>query len=161
MEVLLVRHAEAIDAEWSPTEQARWLTNAGRRSMMRVGTMLSGLSLRLSCIYTSPLTRAVQTAEILAATQEDFDGPVEIAEALSSDRGTTAQALAPLEHAPADAAIALVTHMPKVAVLAGHLCRVERVGGFKTGACCLIRLEDGVGQFQWMLDPEELELRRR
>ncbi|MEM8607549.1 MAG: phosphoglycerate mutase family protein [Myxococcota bacterium] len=158
MRVVLMRHGEAVDTRLAPDDHRRWLTDGGRRSVRGVGTTLAGLDLQFSCIYTSPLVRAVQTAEILAATQPAFDGPIEVHTPLSSDEGTTAQALLPLEHAADDAVIAMVTHMPKVEVLAGHLAGTERFPPFQTAAACLIERVDGVGSFQWMLDPRTLAL---
>ncbi|MDH3200312.1 MAG: histidine phosphatase family protein [Myxococcales bacterium] len=160
MRILLVRHGAAVETTSAPTDHLRWLTDAGRRSMTGVGKALARLDLRYSCIYTSPLVRAVQTAEILAITQAEFTGPIEVYTPLSSDEGTTAQALEPLEHAADDDLIVMVTHMPKIEILAGHLCQMQRFGSFRTGSACLIRIEHGKGSFQWMLDPETLELRR-
>lgn len=160
MQILLVRHGAAVEMTLARTDHLRWLTDHGRRSMTGVGKALARLDLRYSCIYTSPLVRAVQSAEILAATQPEFAGPVEVYTPLSSDEGTTAQALAPLEHAAEDDLIVMVTHMPKIEILAGHLCQMQRFASFKTGSACSIRIEDGKGAFQWMLDPETFELRR-
>ncbi len=160
MQVLLVRHGAAVETSLARTDYLRWLTDNGRRSMTGVGRALASLNLQYSCIYTSPLTRAVQSAEILAATQPDFAGPVEVYTPLSSDEGTTAQALAPLEHAGEDDLIVMVTHMPKIEILASHLCQTQRLARFKTGSTCSIRLERGRGAFQWMLNPETLEFLR-
>lgn len=160
MQVLLVRHAEAIDIRAAPTDHDRWLTDAGRQTATRVGKALTSHGLRYSCIYTSPLVRAVQTAEIVAATQPGFSGPLEVHAALSSEMGSTAQALEPLEHAGDDDLIVMVTHMPKVGVLAGHLCQLSTFPSFRTSSACLFSIEDGKGRFQWMLDPETLQLKR-
>ena len=160
MRVLLVRHGAAVDMRSAPTDQLRWLTDEGRKSITAVGKALARLDLPYSCIYTSPLIRAVQTAEILAATQAEFTGPIEVYRPLSSDEGATAQALEPLEHAADDDVIVMVTHMPKVKVLAAHLCQMQRFTSFKTGSASLIRIEGGKGSFQWMLDPQTLELQR-
>ena len=160
MQVLLVRHGEAVDMRSAPTDHDRWLTDTGRQTVTKVGKVLSGLDLRYSCVYTSPLVRAVQTAEILAATHADFRGPLEVQVALSTEAGSTAQALEPLEHAADDDLIVMVTHMPKVGVLAGHLCQLPTFPSFRTSAACLLSIERGKGRFQWMLDPETLERRR-
>lgn len=155
MQIVLVRHAAAVDIRSAPTDHLRWITEEGRKSMTEVGKTLARLELMYACIYTSPLVRAVQTAEILAA-QAAFSGPVEVYTPLSSDEGTTAQALEPLEHAADDDVIVMVTHMPKIEVLAGHLCQMQRFASFKAGSACLIRIEGGKGSFQWMLDPQTL-----
>jgi phosphohistidine phosphatase len=144
----------------APTDHDRWLTDAGRQTGTNVGKALASLDLQYSCIYTSPLVRAVQTAEIVAATQPGFSGPLEVHSALSSETGSTAQALEPLEHAGDDDLVVMVTHMPKVGVLAGHLCQLTTFPSFRTSSACLLSIEAGKARFQWMLDPETLELKR-
>lgn len=142
------------------TDHDRWLTDAGRQTVTEVGKTLTQLNLQYSCIYTSPLVRAVQTAEILAMTQPGFHGPLEVHPALQSEVGSTAEALAPLDHAAEEDRIVMVTHMPKIGVLAARLGQLPRFPAFDTAAVCLVRIEDGRGRFQWMLDPETLELKR-
>ena len=144
----------------APTDHDRWLTDTGRQTVTKVGKALARLDLHYSCVYTSPLVRAVQTAEILAATHPGFSGPVEVQPALSSEVGSTAQALEPLEHAGDDDLVVMVTHMPKVGVLAGHLCQLPTFPSFRTSAVCLLSIEGNKGRFQWMLDPDTLELKR-
>lgn len=144
----------------APTDHDRWLTDAGRQTATNVGKALARMDLPYSCIYTSPLVRSVQTAEILAATHPDFRGPIEVQPALSTEEGSTAKALEPLAHAADDDLIVMVTHMPKIGVLAGHLCQVASFPSFRTGSTCLLSIESGKGRFQWMLDPETLEFKR-
>jgi len=144
----------------APSDHDRWLTGTGRQTATKVGKALARLDLQYSCIYTSPLLRAVQTAEILAATHPAFRGPLEVQTALSSEVGSTAQALEPLEHAADDDLLVMVTHMPKIGVLAGHLCQLPTFPSFQTSSACLLSIEGGKGRFQWMLDPETLEIKR-
>jgi phosphohistidine phosphatase SixA len=118
------------------------------------------MELRYSLIYTSPLVRAVQTAEILAATQPGFDGPLEVLSALSTEEGSAAQALSPLDRAGDDELIVMVTHMPKVGVLAAHLGQLAGAPSFRTGSVCLLSRQGSKGRFEWMLDPDTCELRR-
>src|SRR5690606_18579488 len=103
MRVLLVRHGPAVDPYAAPTDELRWLTEDGRARILRVATKLRELELRFDHVFTSPLVRCVQTAELLVRTQADFRGPIESVRGLSADVGTTAQALAPLEAVDDDA----------------------------------------------------------
>jgi len=151
-----VRHGKAVDVRSATNDDDRWLTNGGRETVMKVGEALAQRDLQYSCIYTSPLVRAVQTAEILAATHPHFQGPVKVLPALSIEVGSTAQALEPLEHAADDDLIVMVTHMPKIGVLAGHLCKHASALSFRTGSACLLNIERGRGRIEWMLDPETL-----
>ena len=159
MRVLLMRHGEAVDTNVASSDRDRWLTDAGRRTVTTVGEMFNRMELHYDVVYTSPLVRSVQTAEILAAMQPGFDGPVRVHRALSSEEGTTAQALEPLEHAMSDELIVMVSHMPKVGILAAHLGRLAHAPSFSTSSACLLSVEDGRGRLEWLLDPQTLELR--
>ena len=104
--------------------------------------------------------RAVQTAEILAATQTDFFGPLQIHAPLSTERGTTAQALAPLDEAEDHELIVLVGHEPKMSNLARFLTQDGHVPPFHTSSSCLLQIDAGRGRLQWGLHPHTLELIR-
>ncbi len=160
MRLLLVRHGDAVDSGTASSDHDRWLTETGRRTVTTVGEMLSRMDLHYTAVLTSPLVRAVQTAEILAAMQPGFDGPVVVHRALSTDEGTTAQALAPIDAAGPEDAIVMVSHMPKVGVLAAHLGRLANAPSFSTSSVCLLTVDGGKGRVKWMLDPRTLELRR-
>src|SRR5580765_1210383 len=68
MRVTLIRHAEAGDD--APRDESRALTVRGRADARRLGRVLARRGVRFSAIVTSPLVRAVQTAEIVAAATE-------------------------------------------------------------------------------------------
>ena len=65
MRVTLIRHAEAGDD--APRDESRALTVRGRADARRLGRALARRGVRFTLIVTSPLVRAVQTAEIVAA----------------------------------------------------------------------------------------------
>ena len=71
MQVLVVRHAIAEQREeFAPTgkdDSQRPLTHDGRRKMRRGAVGLRAVVPAIDVLATSPLLRAVQTAEILAA----------------------------------------------------------------------------------------------
>jgi phosphohistidine phosphatase len=65
MRVVLVRHAHAVEA---PYEDAlRWLSAKGRQAARRLGERLRADEISFTILVTSPLVRAVQTAEVMAA----------------------------------------------------------------------------------------------
>ena len=121
MRVLVLRHGNAVDPFEALTDEQRWLTPTGRARVSRIAQHLSAEGWAPRVIFTSPLVRAVQTAELLAAEASPKIERVEVNVALAPERGTTAQALSCLEGLDRDATIALVSHEPKVRVLAGHL----------------------------------------
>lgn len=69
MKVLLLRHAEAEDAPYPET--LRPLTSGGRKSVKDLSREIDRSELRVDAIVSSPLTRAVQTAEILLSRLSD------------------------------------------------------------------------------------------
>ena len=159
MKVLFIRHSLAVDPYDAPTDEMRWLTSEGRERMRAVSAALVEAGLRYDRVYTSPLVRAVQTAEILVQCHPNFDGPLEVHAPLAPDRGTTAQALSPLDDLDeGEAVVVFVGHEPKIRVLAGHLAGLGSMPGFHPGTVCMVELREGSGSFGWMMDPRTRRL---
>jgi phosphohistidine phosphatase len=75
MEILLVRHGHAVDEAPGLDDTGRWLSGKGRKAARRVARWLAGKKRRRPvAVWTSPLVRAVQTAEILAYAADLTDG---------------------------------------------------------------------------------------
>jgi phosphohistidine phosphatase len=72
MDLFVIRHAIAADAEPDQDDAARELTTEGMRKFRRAVQGLRELDWCFDRILTSPWTRAVQTAELLAPIT---DGP--------------------------------------------------------------------------------------
>src|SRR3981189_1223644 len=70
MEIYLVRHGIAVDGESDGPDAFRPLTGKGRRRFHKTARAFARLGRKLDLILTSPLVRAVQTAEILAGETE-------------------------------------------------------------------------------------------
>ncbi|MEZ4287984.1 MAG: histidine phosphatase family protein [Polyangiales bacterium] len=155
MQVLIVRHGHAIDYDAAPDDGLRWLTSSGRIETAKLATHLRDQGHRWTAMYTSPLVRAVQTAEILARVQTE-EQPVQTHWALSLDAGTTAQALSMLDDATDNDFIVLVSHMPKVRVLAAHLLGESNFPSFATAGACLIEIHNDRGTLKWMIEPNQL-----
>jgi phosphohistidine phosphatase len=156
MQVLLVRHGTATSPDLAPTDEMRWLTSEGRAGVRHVGRLLKAMGLTFTRVYTSPLVRAVQTAELLAQ-ENGYDVAIEAHGPLSVDFGSVAQALLPLDRASKDDLVVLVTHEPKIRSLAGHLTGVRGFPGFSTGGACLVDMGVSKGAFRFMLDPQMAE----
>src|SRR5262245_37803816 len=76
MEILLIRHGQAVDEAPGLGDGGRWLTAKGRKVTRKVARWVAkGGRRRPLSICSSPLVRAVQTAEILAA-EAGFKGEV-------------------------------------------------------------------------------------
>ena len=115
MIIHLVRHAEAIERSPQVLEEHRFLTRRGRKRFRQVAKSLAKLAIDPDVILTSPLVRAVQTADILAEALR-FKGDIVVAPQLAS--GFRPEALEPLlaEYAQAKE-IALVGHEPDLGLV--------------------------------------------
>lgn len=110
MDVFLIRHAAAIDETRELRDPVRHLTAEGRVQAKSLGDRLRWHDCTPTHIWTSPLVRAVQTAELVAAGLE-ATVPVEILPALAP--GESARAvIAALGGLPANASVLLVGHEP-------------------------------------------------
>jgi phosphohistidine phosphatase len=158
MRILLVRHGEAVPYDTTPVDGRRWLTPRGRAEVRDVAQALAQRGVRLSHVYTSPLVRAVQTAEVLVQhVHPACDVPVNVHVALSAEEGSTAQALLPIANMGEQDTVALVTHMPKVAAMAAQLTRAARFEPFATGAACmLLRGPSGACEVEFLITPDQL-----
>jgi phosphohistidine phosphatase SixA len=156
MRILLVRHGEAVPYDATPADERRWLTEAGRAGVREVALELATRGVRFTRVYTSPLVRAVQTAEILVQhVHPASDVPVCVHVPLSAEEGSTIQALAVLDTAQADDTVVLVTHMPKISALASLLTG-QRFGGFATGTACMVQRAASGAEVEFMIDPSRL-----
>ncbi len=157
MRVVLIRHGEASDPHAS-SDGSRYLTRRGREVSASVAQGLAARGIVPTHIYTSPLVRAVQTAEILAHAIA-YPGPVVVHDPLVPG-STTARALAILDpHAP-EHVVALVTHEPTVRALAGHLSGLGGAfPGFRTSGAAVIDVDDGEGALVGRFDPSTMSWR--
>lgn len=153
MELLLVRHAIAArtSARGAQADARRHLTPEGRRRMARGARGLVALVPELEAIVPSPLTRAVETARILA----DAYGltPAEGLPALAPGRPPQEA----LEHLRAlgGGAVALVGHEPHLSSLAALLVAgtSSPLFTFRKGGACLIDLGEprpGGARLRWL-----------
>jgi phosphohistidine phosphatase len=159
IELYLVRHAIAEERGplW-PDDARRPLTARGMDRFREVVRGLRALEVGVDVILTSPLTRARQTADLLAAGL-DPKPDVRIAEALSP--GGTPKALADALSRARRARIACVGHEPDLGALAAHLVGASRPFEFKKGGACRIDLDSptGPGRLAWFATPRLLRAR--
>src|SRR3954468_10939017 len=67
MRIYLVRHGDAVPEEDAGSDRDRWLSPRGREAVRILGRLLRESRVEPNAIVCSPLPRAVQTAELLAA----------------------------------------------------------------------------------------------
>jgi len=151
MQVFLIRHSDAVDAGPALPDPARFLSGRGRQAARAVGQRLRAESIRFDAVVASPLVRAVQTAELIAA-QVGFPDLVAALPQLAPDSppGLAASALAAQGQS-----VAVVGHEPQLSELAALLIGQRSFPHLRKTEVVLI--EDG--RAVWTLDPEKLEIR--
>ncbi|HTE44033.1 MAG TPA: histidine phosphatase family protein [Gemmatimonadaceae bacterium] len=169
MRLLIVRHAIAEDKDvWAQTSQdddARPLTDLGKRKMVRVARGLRKIVGPINLLAASPLVRAQQTAAIVAAEYKGL--PIETTSVLVPGKPLAEFAKWLVDRGDSEL-VAVVGHEPHLSALATWLItgveksRIE----LKKGAACLIQF-DGMpkkagGSLSWSLAPAHLrDLARR
>lgn len=161
MDLLVIRHAIAQDKEefarTGRDDSQRPLTGDGRAKMERAAAGLRTLAPELDRLATSPLLRAVQTAEIVAAA---YDAPpgIETADVLApgSAYGDFARWLG-RQHV--EGTIAVVGHEPHLGGLVTWLIAGadESHTPLRKGGAALLSFDGAPGrgraQLIWLLTP--------
>jgi phosphohistidine phosphatase len=159
MELYLVRHAIAAERgdEW-PDDSKRPLTERGISRFKEVVGGLKRLDVSIDEIFTSPLVRARQTADLLAAGTSD-KATVKTLDALAPQH-TPAAVMSQLAKAAKRSRVALVGHEPDLGELAAHLIGAQRALVFRKGG--IARIDVGsvtsrrAGSLIWFLPPKVL-----
>jgi phosphohistidine phosphatase len=167
MKLLIVRHADAGDAEefakTGKSDDQRPLSEKGREQMKDAADGLKELVPTADLLVTSPYVRAVQTAEIVRSaygklaqettrTLEPEVAPGEF-EAWLREQG---------DHE----VVIVVGHEPHLSTLATYLmCGSEdsRIEMKKGGACLLVfdkRAKRASGTLRWLMGPKQLGRQR-
>ncbi len=163
-EIYLIRHgiAEERGEAW-PDDTKRPLTEEGMTRLRKGARGLGRLGVGFDVMLTSPLVRARQTAEVIAAGFEPRP-PVVAVDSLAPD-GAYQSMLADLEKHAKRTRIALVGHEPSIGDLAARLTGSRHALSFKKGAVCRIDIETippaGPATLRWFVTPRILrELRK-
>ncbi len=146
--VLLVRHGKAEDGH-PLGDKARALTTEGRREFREHAQRLAA-TIRLTSVITSPLVRAVQTAEVLADAL-GIDGIV-VARELSTDG--SAERLADFAR-EVGTGHALVGHNPTIAEAVSLLLGRRGEPRFRKGAAAALAPVSGKAAWRllWTASP--------
>ena len=168
IELYLMRHGIAADLGEGGIikDEDRPLTPEGRARMKQAAAGLKDLGLKFNLILTSPLLRARQTAEAVAAVM-DLQHRVKIIETLAPGKafatgeGGHAEIFLELGAYQFDRAL-LVGHMPDLSELASFLLAGNRNLNieFKKGALCAIEVTSipprGPGLLRWLMTPKQM-----
>ena len=164
MQLLVIRHAIAEDrAEFARTggdDDVRPVTKEGRRKMKRNAAGLATLVPKLDLLATSPLLRAVQTAEIVAKRVRVAE--LEVRTELVPEEIPSATLEWLRSRKDAGKVVAIVGPQPHLGRLVGWLIsgRDREPLELRKGGACLVDLpraaRPGQGVLLWALTPSQL-----
>ena len=156
-DLFIVRHAIAYERDrlmW-PDDRDRPLTEDGEASFRAAARGLRKVAPMVGAVFTSPLVRAVQTAEILhgaagwpaAAQMPELEPDVAPDEVLSA-----------LSSRPLPESIALVGHEPSLSLLVGALLGEAEIR-LKKGGVARLQVDvfkRGGARLRWLVPPKVL-----
>ena len=158
-ELCIMRHGLAVERTVTTVmdDTKRPLTSEGKQKMREIAAGLVRVGLEVDWIVSSPLVRAVETAEIVG---EVLGGkpPMDFCDALRPG-GAPEALIAFLAKRPNRRRVLVVGHEPDLGELAVRLIGAGRNANmpFKKGGCCLITFSvfppKSPGRLVWWLPP--------
>ena len=157
LEICLVRHADALDADGRqiPTDFHRPLSGKGETQAKLVGKALAAIGWKPDLVLHSPLIRTKQTAEWMAkgALKLDVSWREEALAPLASGVGAGA-VLESIRSRGDSGRVVLVGHMPEMAEVAAWLLGTEpeSIPFPKAGAMllsCPMGIQQGMARLEW------------
>ena len=166
MELYVIRHAiaEPLGTGHEFSDQKRSLTGEGRSRMREVVKGLKKLGVQLDLILTSPLVRAVETAEILAGSLGINRKEIRQTPALEPG-AVVDQLFAEIKNEAGSESIAIVGHQPDLGHLISRIVQIDDgvlSVQLKKGGICCINVRETVptlrGDLMWLLTPKQLRM---
>jgi phosphohistidine phosphatase len=157
MILYVMRHAEAVERNETLQDEWRYLTEKGRSTAEKMSTSISKVSPKKTRLtVTSPLTRAVQTAEI--AAKKACRRNVIVASTLLLPDASITELVAYIKGCGNAGRVMLVGHEPQLGSLVAALLGCEdKPLSLKKGACVALELNpkkaDKTAAFLWYLAP--------
>jgi phosphohistidine phosphatase len=150
MRIYLVRHGDAVPEDEAGSDRDRWLSPRGREAARILGRLLRETNVSPDAIVSSPLPRAAQTAELVAASI-DYIGHIATLRCLepSAQPRVAAGMIAAL-----GASVIVVGHEPSISALGAFLLGRPSFPPFRTAQCCAI--EDGKPTFTVRSDLDQV-----
>jgi phosphohistidine phosphatase len=149
MQLYFLRHGEADWPGWTKPDDERPLTDFGKKEVRQVAKFLSRLKVKADLIVTSPLPRALQTAEVAA---EELKTKLRQDEALEPGFGISELRNVVKRHG--SKVLMLVGHEPDfssvISALTGAFLKLSKAGVVLVD----IDLETEKGRLLWLFPPK-------
>lgn len=157
MKLIIVRHAAAIERTAEVSEEQRYLTSEGRAFFRKTARTMLKKGVEPSLILTSPLVRAVQTADILAESL-GYIGSVAVTDELSP--GFDVAALRRLlEKFHQVDELVIVGHEPDLSTVVSSLLSLREGFTFKKGSAFRLTIDETFAKpaaFKWLAAGKKL-----
>ncbi len=155
MDLILLRHGRAEECGTRLNDDERELTVYGKEKMYLISTGIKRLIRKYSTleIWSSPLPRARQTAQIVAQVLE----VQQIVPKSAVQSGELDVLAANWNSFAGDDGLLIVGHQPYLSEWSQEICGL--VLPFKKGAAACIRLQQNIpptGKLRWFLQPGDL-----
>jgi phosphohistidine phosphatase len=134
MRIYLVRHGDAVPEDEAGSDRDRWLSPRGREAARVLARLLRETNVNPDAIVSSPLPRAVQTAELLA---QGLDYIAHIATLRALEPSAQPRVAANLIGALGESVV-VVGHEPSISTLGAFLLGRPSFPPFRTAQCCAI-----------------------
>jgi phosphohistidine phosphatase len=167
MMLYVLRHSEAEEtAPGGGGDEARRLTSRGREKMRAAAAGMRSLGVKFEALLTSPLTRAQETADVVAAAWAN-EPPPQMLPALASGVAP-AEAVAALVPFARYNGVMIVGHEPQLSglvslLLSGSSDLVHL--RLRKGGCVALevanRFERGGAELHWMATQRQLRRKRK
>ena len=161
MDCILFRHGIAVEREkWDGEDTDRPLTDRGAKRVSQVAAGLNWLDVQPTYIFSSPLVRALETADILQASLS-IPSAIKRVDELLPDANPE-RLLALFRDLPPECSALCVGHEPHLGLAASLMLagKPSPAFPFKKAGACLIELESppkvGRGVLRWWLEPGQL-----
>lgn len=157
MKLILVRHAAAMERSEDIPEEQRYLTAEGRAFLRKTARTMLRNGVEPSLILTSPLTRAVQTADILAETLS-FIGPVILRNELAPGFDLVSLRKLLADYPQVDELV-VVGHEPDLGAIVSELLSRRNGCSLKKGVAVKLKLGTDLQppvSFKWLASGKKL-----
>jgi len=161
MKFYVLRHSEAEESDPADRDDARRLTTRGKERTRDAAAGMRKLGLKFGAILTSPLARATETAEIVAAAYAN-DPPPQVVPALSGSVAAD-EAIAALAPFARHNEVLIVGHEPQLSGLISLMLCGSSNGihlRLRKGGCVALhlpnRFERGGAELRWMMTQRQL-----
>ena len=160
MKLYFMRHGIANRSQWGGVDELRPLTEKGCQAVKEIARFLYNRDIRFNAILSSPLTRAMQTAQLVAEVYDLEDHLIED-KRLSPGFGLE-ELREIIKNNDEDKELLLVGHEPDLSLVIGRLIGNGRIIMKKGSVACVdLAFQPSItGELLWLATPALMGTKR-